>query len=301
MGDDIWPDGIFWIGQLWDDPEALVGMVDDGYDFIWHRSDGPVFTQEVQSIIGIEAALEVEGQMQIQEGHRWDRAQVVAFFFEGQFPGGVGGQVGGATDLVLVVPVDLDLEQSVGVFIIGDFFISQEGDQAVLQGAEAAFDFAFGLGIGSDAMSHAQRSEGALELGMGVEPVVGGGVAKERQSIGVKAGGRAVLFDHRTKMNKVRPSGIAGGEGAAEDFTGVIVQGQDEVGITFGGPPGMRRTVVLPEFADARALPAPTGFGAAFWSGNQMSEVRSGIGGDGGAGAVKIKLASQFIGQQRKV
>jgi len=40
-----------------------------------------------------------------------------------------------------------------------------------LQGAEAAFDFAFGLGIGGDAVGRTQRGEGALELGVGVEPV----------------------------------------------------------------------------------------------------------------------------------
>ncbi len=226
---------------------------------------------------------------------------MVAFFLERQFPGGVGSQVRGATDVVLVVPINLDFEQRVGVFVVGDFFIGQQGDQPILQGAKAPFDFAFGLGIGSDAMSHAQRGKGALELGVVVEPVGRGGVAEESQPIGVKASRRAVLFNDRAKVSKVPPSGVAGGEGAAEDFAGVIVEGENEAGIMFAGPPGMRRTIMLPEFADGRALPAAARLGAAFGGGNQMGKVLSDIGGDGGAGAMKVKLTGQFIGQQREV
>lgn len=58
---------------------------------------------------------------------------------------------------------------------------------------------------------------------------------------------------------------------------------------------------MLPEFADGRALPAPAGFGTAFGCGHPVGKVLSNISGDGGAGATKIKLASQFIGQQREV
>lgn len=58
---------------------------------------------------------------------------------------------------------------------------------------------------------------------------------------------------------------------------------------------------MLPEFADGRALPAPTGFGTAFGCGNAVGKVLSNISGHGGAGATKIKLTSEFIGQQRAV
>lgn len=226
---------------------------------------------------------------------------MVAFFFESQFPGGVGSQAGGAANMVLVVPVNLDLQQRVGVFVVGDFFVSQKGDQPILEGAKATFDFAFGRRIGSDAMSHTQRGESALELRVSVEPVGGGSVAKESQPIGVEAGGRAVFFNDRAKVSKVRPSRVAGGEGAAQDFAGVIVEGKNEAGIVLGGPPGMGRTVVLPEFADGGALPAATGFGAAFGCGDQVGKVLPDIGGDGGAGAMEAKLTGQFIDQQGEV
>lgn len=239
--------------------------------------------------------------MQIQQRHGGYGAQVVAFFFEGQFPGGVGSQAGGAAEVVLVVPVDLDLEQRIGVFVIGDFFIGQQTDQPVLKGAKAAFDFALGRRVRSDAMGHSQRGEGALELRVGVEAVGSRDVAKEPQPIGVKASRRAVLFEDGAEMSKVGPGGVAGREGAAEDFAGVIVQREDEARILLAGPPGMRGTVVLPKFADGGALPAAAGFGAAFGCGEQIGKVLADIGADGGARAMKLELTGQFIGQQREV
>lgn len=238
--EDIGPDGIFRVWRLWDDPEALARMMDDGDDFIFDGSDGPGFPQEVEGIIGVEAALEVEGQVQVQQWNSRDRAQVIAFFLKGQFPGGIGSQAGGSADMVLVVPVNLGLEQGIGVFVVSDFFVSQQSDQTVLEGAEAAFDFTLGWGVRSDAVSHTQGGEGALELGMSIEPIRRGVVAKESQAIGVKAGGRSVSFQHRTKVGEVRPSRIAGGKGAAQDFSRVVIQGENEAGILFGGPPGMR-------------------------------------------------------------
>ena len=77
------------------------------------------------------------------------------------------------------MPVELGLEEGVGVFVVGDFFESQEADEAFLEGIETAFDFAFGGRIGCDAVIGAQGGEGALELGMGVEPISGGAMAKE--------------------------------------------------------------------------------------------------------------------------
>ena len=65
VGQDIGPDGILGIGWLWDDPEALMGVVDNGNDFFGDGGDGPGFAQEVQGVIGVEAALEVKGQVQV--------------------------------------------------------------------------------------------------------------------------------------------------------------------------------------------------------------------------------------------
>ena len=79
------------------------------------------------------------------------------------------------------------------------------------------------MGVWGDAVSRAQGGEGALELGVGIEAVGGGGVTEEGQAVGVKAGGRAVDFQERAEVGKVGPGGVAGHEGAAQDFTGVVV------------------------------------------------------------------------------
>jgi hypothetical protein len=88
-------------------------------------------------------------------------------------------------------------------------------------------------------MGGAQGREGALELGVGVEAVGGGGVAEEGQAVGVEGGGGAVGFQERAEVGEVRPSGVAGHESAAEDFAGMVVEGEDEGGVGVGGPPRM--------------------------------------------------------------
>ena len=188
--------------------------------------------------------------MQIQQRHRWDGPQVGAVFFERSFPSGVGSQAGGAADLVLVVPVDLNLEQGVSRGVVGDFFIGQEGYQAVLQGAKAAFDFAFGGRIRGHAVGHSQRGESRLELRVRVEAIRRGGVAEEGQAVGVEAGGQAVFFDRGAHMSEVGPRHVTGRKSAAEDFARVVVEGENERRVGVRRPPGMGGGVVLPELAE---------------------------------------------------
>jgi len=178
--------------------------------------------------------------MEVQERGRGHGEEPGAFLGEGFVPRGVGGQAGGAADVVLVVPVQLELEELIGSLEIGDAFVGQERDEPFLKGVEAAFDLALGGGVGGDAVGDAQGGEGALELGMGVEAVGGGTMAKERQTVGVEGDGRAVLFDGGAQVAEVTPGGVAGDEGAGDDFAGVIVGGKDERGIDVGGPPRMR-------------------------------------------------------------
>lgn len=301
VGEDVRPDGLVRDRGLRDHPETLLGVVDDGDGFAAHRGDGPVFAEEVERVIGVEFALVVKGQVEVQQGHERKGAVLVAFFLEGQVPGGVRRQAGGATNLVLIMPRDLALQEGVGVFVVGDTFISQEGDEALLEGVEAAFDFAFGLGVRGDAMGDAQGGEGALELGVGVEAVGRGAVAKEREAVGVERGWRAVLFEGGAQMAEVAPGGVAGGEGGGEDFAGMIVEGEDQGRIGVGGPPGMGRGVVLPAFTPGGALPAPPGFGAAFGRGASLRKVLADIGGDGSTGAWEVEPAGQFVGQQGEV
>ena len=99
-------------------------------------------------------------------------------------------------------------------------------------------------------------------------------------------------------MSEVRPRSVAGYEGATEDFSRVIIQGEDETGIMFSGPPGMRGTIVLPEFANSPDLPAAPRFGSTFGCGDQMGKMLSHIGGYCSTGAPELKFANQFICEQ---
>lgn len=63
----------------------------------------------------------------------------------------------------------------------------------------------------------------------------------------------------------------------------------------------MRGGVALPEFAHGGALPAAAGPGPARQGRDQLGEVLADRGGHGGAGAVEIKTAGQFVGQEGEV
>lgn len=76
---------------MWDDPEALVGMMDNGDVFLGGWGDGPRASQEVEGKVGIEATLEVDGQMQIEQGDGRSGTGLRTFFLVGQVPRGIGG------------------------------------------------------------------------------------------------------------------------------------------------------------------------------------------------------------------
>ncbi len=67
---------------------------------------------------------------------------------------------------------DFRLEDFVGAFVRVDLCISQECDEAFLEGAEAALDFAFGLRGRSNEVGYTNGSQGPLELAARVEVVV---------------------------------------------------------------------------------------------------------------------------------
>ena len=239
--------------------------------------------------------------MQIQQRHGGHGAQMGAFFLEGFVPSLVGRQPGGAAMGVLVVPVELGLQEGIGGAVVRDVLVGQEGDEAFLEEAETALDLALGRGVGGHAVGHAQGGESALELGMSVEAVGGGAMAKEGQAVGVEAGGSAVGFEGRTQVHEVIPGGVAADEGAGDDFAGVIIEGEQEHGVMVGGPPGVGRAVVLPEFADGAGLPTAAGFGTAFGGGDLLGKMLADVGGHRGAGTVEVMTAGQFVGQQGEV
>lgn len=144
----------------------------------------PALAQKVDLVVGVDASFQVERQMEVQEGCRRTGTRDRALFCHGFFPGGMGAQAGRATDGGILT-LNLSGEDDLCGGIAADFFIGQDCDQAFLQGAKAALDFAFGLRAGSNQMGYAQGGEGALELRTGIAVIGHGIMAKEAQAVGV--------------------------------------------------------------------------------------------------------------------
>ena len=147
--------------------------------------------------------------------------------------------------------MQLAVEHDLGGGIAADFLIGEDCDQAFLQGSKAAFNFAFGLGAGSDQMRYAQRGEGALELGAGI-PVIGHGVmAEEAQAVCVHHQRQVVLEKQAAKMLAMIPGGVGRDEDRAQKFARMVSDGQEQGLFFLGGPPWVAGGIVLPEFIEA--------------------------------------------------
>ena len=153
--------------------------------------------------------------------------------------------------LGLTLTLNLLVEHELCGGIAANFFIGQDGHQALLQGAKTAFDLAFGLGAGSDQMGYAQSGEGALELRAGIADIGHGIMAEEAQAVGVNDHGQAVLEKEAAKVFEVVPSGVGRDKDRAQEFAGMVIHGQQEGLLFIGGPPLVDGGIVLPEFIDA--------------------------------------------------
>ena len=196
---------------------------------------------------------------------------------------------------------DFDLEDFVGERVGVDLGVGEEGDEAFLEGAETAFDFAFGLRGWGDEMSDAEGAQGALELATGVEVVVGGAGAEEAECVGVDGLGDAVALEGFAEVLEVGPSGVAGDEAAGDVEAGVVVDGQEE-GLFFGaGPPLVDGAVVLEEFAETGAAEAAVG--ARFFPDrrDEVGQVGFDVGFDAGSGAFEAVEAQEFVGDELEV
>jgi hypothetical protein len=67
--EDIGPDRVLWVRDLRDDPKALAGVMDDSDGLSGGGGDGPSAAEKIQGVIGIESALDIKGQMEVQQRH----------------------------------------------------------------------------------------------------------------------------------------------------------------------------------------------------------------------------------------
>lgn len=217
------------------------------------------------------------------------------------FPGLIGSQPGGAADPVSIVEGDLLLEECIGLVVIADSLVGQEAYQPALEVAKATLDLAFGRCVRGNAMGDAKGGEGALELGMRIEPIRSGGVAKEGKAIGVHGRRRPRILEGWAEQTEVIPGGV-GGECARHDAAGMVVDGQQEDLVLAAWPPGVGRGVVLVEFPDVGALPAAAGLGPGRSSREEeLGQPGAQMGRQGSARSDKPKSADQLVGDEGKV
>ena len=121
---------------------------------------------------------------------------------------------------------DFHLEDLAGVLVGFYFGVSQKCDDPVLKGAEAAFDFAFGLGNGGDDVGHAKPAQGTLKLAFWVAVFSAGTGAEEAQAIRVDRFRQTVDFKRATEMLEVILSGLGGNESARDIAIDVVIDGE---------------------------------------------------------------------------
>ena len=262
--------------------------------------DVPALTQKVDLVIGVDASFQMERQMEVQQSGRWTGPRDGALFSQRLLPGRIRAEAGGAANGG-VLALDLPVEHDLCGGIVADFFIGQEGHQAFLQGAKAAFDLAFGLRARGDQMGHTQSGEGALKLGTRI-PIIGHGImTKETEAIGVNHHRQTVLEKETAKMLEMIPRGVGGDKDRAKKFAGMIIDGQQQ-GLLFSGrPPLVDGRIVLPKFIDAGAFPAAPGFGPRFGLADEIGKMGPGEGGHRLAMTLEAQTGCQFVSHELEV
>jgi hypothetical protein len=240
-------------------PKAVAWVEDDGDALEVAGGDWPGAAEKFYGMIAAEAACGANGEMEIEQGAWRSGAQEGALFALSQTPGLIWSAVGGADAMAGVVVGDEACQQSVGCLEVADFGVAQESAETILEMAETAFDFAFGLRIWGDAVVDTQAQESALELAARLDFGLGAGGAKETERIGINARRQTVALEGRAKVPEVSPRRIDRHEERPDEFAGVIVLGEDEGLALAPAPPLVNGAVVLPEFADLSALPTAAG------------------------------------------
>lgn len=126
-------------------------------------------------------------------------------------------------------------------------------------------------------------------------------VAEEGQAVGVDRHRAAMAEEGATEVFEMMPGSVGWDESGAEVLAGMVVDGEEEGLLVVGWPPGVDGGVVLPEFADPGAFPAPLGLGEGKRLEYEVWEVRAGVSGDGLAIPMEEEAGGELVGDELEV
>ena len=95
-------------------------------------------------------------------------------------------------------------------------------------------------------MGDTQGGEGTLELRTRVTVIGHGIMAKEAQAVGVDDHGQPGPEKEAAKVLEMIPSGVGRDKDRAQEFAGMIIDGQQQGLLFIGGPPLVDGGIVLP-------------------------------------------------------
>jgi hypothetical protein len=187
------------------------------------------------------------------------------------------------------------LQDLVGALPGVDLGVGQEGNQASLEGAETAFDFAFGLRGWGDQMGDFQGSQSALKLALWIAVVAAGAGPEKTEGVSVDGVGNAVGLKGAAEVQEVAPGRVREREAARQIEAGMVIDREQENLFLGSGPPLVNGAVVLPEIADMGSAKTAIDARLARGSGDQVGKMDFDVGLDAGAGAFEVAEALELI------
>ena len=234
-----------WGGRLGHDPELALGMMDECDGMAASGGDGPTAAEKIDLVVGVDAAAEVDGQVEIQQAGVWTGTEDGALLFLGLGAGIIGGEPGRAADGAILA-CQFAGQEFLSGGVSRDFLVSQQRDDTFLERAKAAFDFALGLRAGRDQMGDAQGGERALELGARIATLGQGLIAEQGQAVGVEGQRQAVEGKSAAEVLEVMPGGVGGDKDGGHELARVVIHCQQQGLFIVARPPLVDGGVVLP-------------------------------------------------------
>ena len=256
-------------------------MVYDGDGLAFGRGDLVGASFKIDGVVIVDSSRGTQREVKIKKSWEGTGPEGADIFQESLLPNDDGDEICAAGS-GLVLAGEFHLKNLVGLQPTAHFCVGQESDEAALESAEAALDFAFGLRGWGDEVSDAQSQEGPLKLALGIGVIIAGAGSEKAQAIGVNGLGDPACFKGGAEVGEVVPGGVGRDETPGDIEAGMVVDGEQENLLGRSGPPLVDRAVMLPEVADFGAAETPAGAVFSLRSWNEMGEMGFDVGLDTG-------------------